>query len=104
MWLVLYEMNIEQHPDPNLVGIYIQSNINKVLSSDGSNFYFRKNYKKPWILTKGWSLVMNEILYGNKNHATYYIMDYHEYILKYCVYKKTNIGTIPIYVTYRSKL
>lgn len=97
-------MQIEQHPEPNLVGIYIPSYINKVLSSDGSNFYFRETKKGKWILTKGLSLAMNQILYGNPSHAKYYIMNYDGYIKKYCVYKITPIGKIPIYVTYKSKL
>ena len=97
-------MQFEQHPEPNLAGIYIPSYINNVLSSDGSNFYFRENKKGKWILTKGWSLAMNQVLYGNPEHAKYYIMNYDKYIKKYCVYKITPIGKIHIYGTYKSKL
>jgi hypothetical protein len=103
-FLKSYKLSFEKHPDPNLVNIYIPSNINKVLSSDGSNYYFRENNKGKWMLTKGWSLAMNEVLYGNPTFAKYYIISRDEYIKNHCVYKKTPIGEIPIYITYKSRL
>lgn len=97
-------MHYEVHPDPNLVGIYISSNINKVLSSDNSNFYFRTNNQMKWMRTYVWSQSMHQVLYGNPKEANNYIVPRDEYILRYCVYKKTPIGEIPVYVTYKSRL
>ena len=97
-------MQLYNHPDPNLIGIYIPTNINKVLSSDGSNFYFRVKPSDMWHLTKVWSQAMNQVLYGNPSHYINHIIPYNDYIARYCVYKKTPIGEVPVYVTYKSKL
>ena len=97
-------MQYELHPDLNLLGIYIPSKCNMVLSSDGSNFYFRKSLDCKWDVTKVWSNAMNQVLYGTPSHYINHIISIDEYIARYCVYKKTPIGEIPVYVTYKSKL
>ena len=94
----------EQHPDPKLIGIFIPSNCTKVLSSDGSNFYFRVKPSDKWQVTKLWSPAMHQVLYGNPSHYINHIIPYNDYIARYCVYKKTPIGEVPVYITCRARL
>ena len=98
----------EEHPEYK--GIYIKSNTNRVISSDNTNVYFRLSSNEPWLLTRIWSPVYHEILYGKSRFKPTFappLLSSSEYIEKYCKYENVNINGIyrrvPIYCV-RSKL